>query len=327
MEKPEYTIILYYNYVEIEDPEKLKQEQKDLCKKYNLKSRIIVAEEGINGTLEGKTEDVEKYIEEFTSDERFADTHIKKSAGDGKSFPRISVKVRPELVTLSLDPEKDINPNETTGKHITAEELHDWLTSGKEFYIVDMRNDYEHKVGYFEDSILAPLENFRDLPEKLEELEHLKDKPVVTVCTGGIRCEKASGLLVKNGFNEVYQLYGGIQTYMEKYPNQHFKGKLYVFDGRVTWAMNPDSQEHEIVSECEKCGETSDNYVDCAFLHCNDRRHFICCENCLDKNGLAFCNDKCKENAYSDEKFFIKYNQPEELKAEITSHDSEERNE
>jgi UPF0176 protein len=127
-----------------------------------------------------------------------------------------------------------------------------------------------------------------------EEIAHLRDKTVVTVCTGGIRCEKASGFLKRNGFNDVYQLYGGIHTYMEKYPNQHFKGKLYVFDNRITMGFNLESSEHEVISVCEKCGKSSDNYVDCAYYHCQStHRHFICCPQCLDEHGRAFCSEKC----------------------------------
>jgi UPF0176 protein len=144
-----YQILLYYKYVNINDPEALKDDQVRLCKQLALTGRIIVAEEGINGTIEGTKENTELYINAMREDERFRDMHFKTSLGNGNAFPKLSVKVRSEIVTASLG-EADINPNETTGKYISADELHNWLTQDKkEFYIIDMRNDYEHKVGHF----------------------------------------------------------------------------------------------------------------------------------------------------------------------------------
>jgi len=292
----DYQILLYYKYVNIKDPEALMQSQRDLCESLNLKGRIIIASEGINGTLEGLVEDTEKYIQAMIEDGRFQDTHFKRSNGNGNAFPKLSVKVRSEIVSLHLGKE-DINPNEVTGKYIEPEQLHELINSGEKFYIVDMRNDYEFKVGRFENSILPHLNNFRDLPRVVEELEFLKNEKVVTVCTGGVRCEKASGYLVKQGFNDVSQLYGGIVSYMEKYPNKDFKGKLYVFDSRVVMGFNTDSPDHEIISQCDKCGKINDNYVDCAYLHCKGHRHFICCKDCSAEHGKPYCSNDCWEKA------------------------------
>ncbi len=265
--------------------------QKELCESLNLKGRIIVAAEGINGTVEGTKENTEKYIEEMGKDVRFADVHWKRSIGTGASFPKLSVKARKEIVSLHLGT-CDINPNEITGTHLKPEELHAWIKEGREFYIVDMRNAYEHKVGYFEGSILPPIENFRDLPKVVEQIKHLKNKTVLTVCTGGVRCEKASGFLITQGFTDVYQLDGGIVSYMEKYPNEDFKGKLYVFDGRVTQSFYSDDPKHEIVGKCDTCGDKSENYVNCSNPICH--RHFITCKSCLNKNeGKAFCPKGC----------------------------------
>ncbi len=294
-----YQILLYYKYVTIPDAEALRLEQEALCKRLNLTGRIIVSKEGINGTVEGLVEDTNAYVEEMVKNPAFSDIHFKKSVGTGEAFPRLSIKVRSEIVSAHLDGD-DLNPAEVTGKYLAAEELHEWFLSGKEFYIVDMRNDYEHKVGYFKGTIFAPFSNFRDLPKVLPALEHLKNKTILTVCTGGVRCEKASGFLVKHGFADVYQLFGGIVTYMEKYPNEDFKGKLYVFDNRVVMGFNTDDPKHEVVGACDKCGVKSDNYVDCNYLHCKGHRHFICCENCLEENGQAYCSDECKNKALGE---------------------------
>ena len=223
---PEYEILLYYKYLSIEKPDEVMRAQRLLCERLGLKGRIIIGHEGINGTVEGLREDTTTYIEEVRQDSRFSDINFKRSVGTGNAFPRLSIKVREEIVSGHLGA-MDVNPSEVTGTYLTAEELHEWIHSNKEFYIVDMRNDFEHKIGHFQNSILPPLKNFRDLPKIIPQLESLKNKTVVTVCTGGVRCEKASGFLVKNGFSEVYQLQHGIVSYMEKYPEEDFLGKLY----------------------------------------------------------------------------------------------------
>lgn len=294
-----YQILLYYKYVRIEDPQQLMIDQRKLCENIGLVGRIIIAKEGINGTVEGTYAQTKEYINTMKNDPKFASMQFKTNEGTGSAFPKLSVKVRKEIVSSHLG-ESDFDPNEVTGKYIEPEQLHSWFEEGKEFYIVDMRSDYEQKVGYFEDSILSDFENFRDLPKIIPQIKHLQDKPVITVCTGGIKCEKASGFLVNNGFNDVYQLHGGIHKYMEAYPNKHFKGKLYVFDDRVVMSYNSDSPEHEIVSKCEKCDKENDNYVDCAYIHCIGHRHFICCTDCYADDGKPYCSKKCHTKAKED---------------------------
>ena len=316
MTESEYQIILFYKYIHISDPEAVKAREVEVCERLGLKGRCIIASEGINATYEGTAENIERYIYEKENDTEFLNTcpvkdregpqrvsifngiHFKLSSGTGNAFPKLSIKVRKEIVSLHLGT-CDIDPNQITGTHLKPEELHEWLAPSKvegikkkEFYIVDMRNAYEHKVGHFEGSILPPIEKFRDLPKVVEQIKHLKNKTVLTVCTGGVRCEKASGFLITQGFTDVYQLDGGIVSYMEKYPNEDFKGKLYVFDGRVTMGFYTDDSQHEVVGKCDACGEKSENYVNCSNPVCH--RHFINCENCISKNeGKAFCPKGC----------------------------------
>lgn len=284
-----HQILLYYKYVYIDDPKKLMEEQKALCKDLDLKGRIIVAKEGINGTVEGAVENTEKYIKEMSKDSRFNDVHWKKSEGTGKSFPKLSVKVRDEIVSLHLDKE-DFNPNETTGKRLKPEDLKKWYENNEDFVIVDMRNDYELQVGKFDKTIFPGMKNFRDLPEQLKSIENLRDKKVLTVCTGGVRCEKASGYLVKQGFKDVYQLDGGMVSYMEKYPNSEFRGSLYVFDKRITMHFD-DEDKHQIIGKCKLCNKKCEQFVNCANKRCN--KHFVCCDNCKHKDGKAFCSVSC----------------------------------
>ncbi len=286
----QFEVILYYKYVAINDPAELCKAQRELCMSLGLKGRILIAKEGINGTLEGRKEDVQKYCEALRALPEFSDIVFKRSEGGGKSFPKLIVKVRDEIVTSGFgalsDPEKRV-----TGKYLKPEDLKAWIKSGREFYIVDMRNNYETKSGYFEGSILSGVDNFRDLPKFLPKISHLKDKEVVPVCTGGVRCEKASGLLIENGFKNVYQLEGGIHTYMEQYPNEDFKGKLYVFDNRILVGFNTEDVKHEIVAACELCGSKSENYINCRYDNCH--RHFIACVDCCGKNG-GYCNIICR---------------------------------
>lgn len=283
----EYEIILFYKYVHIDNPIAFQRHQQRLQESLGLKGRTIIASEGVNVTLEGTRENIATYLEDYFSDDRFAGTHIKRSFNtSGQSFPKTSVKVRDELVTLGLDKSCDIDPNVLTGIHLKPEELHAWIAEGKEFYIVDMRNAYEHLVGYFKGSILPPMDNFRDLPKFLNSIMHLKDKTVLTVCTGGVRCEKASGYLLDQGFTDVYQLDGGIVSYMEKYPNEDFLGKLYVFDSRIAMGFYTDDPKHEIVGRCRICKQPCERYTNCVINDCN--RKMIACQECQDALGANF---------------------------------------
>lgn len=283
MDNSKFQVLLFYKYIDIKDPFRLKEKQRVLCENLNLKGRIIVSKEGINGTIEGLVPDTKSYINAMHKDKRFKDINFKKSMGTGLSFPKLSVKVRPEIVALGRP---DLNPQKIGGKYITAMELHRWFKEKRKFFIVDMRNDYEYLSGYFKNSIFSNIHNFYDLPKALPKLASLKNKTVVTVCTGGVRCEKASGLLLSEGFSDVYQLKDGIQTYMEKYPQGYFEGKLYVFDNRLTLGVNT-------VGKCMKCNKTSDSYVNCAYNFCHF--HYISCKDCKDKElNLPFCKEQCK---------------------------------
>lgn len=273
-----YEIILFYKYVRIDNPAQFMMHQKEVQQRLGLKGRTIIAEEGINATIEGTTQAIDAYLEDYFSDPRFANTHIKRDPSSGHSFPRTSVKVRNEIVALGLDSSCDIDPNQVTGKRLSPEELHQWIAEKREFYIVDMRNAYEVLVGHFRGSILPDMDNFRELPKFTESIRHLQDKTVVTVCTGGIRCEKASGYLVSQGFSDVYQLDGGIVSYMRKFPNEDFLGKLYVFDGRIAMGFYTDDPNHVIVGKCLFCKQPSERYTNCRVNDCN--RKFIACETC-----------------------------------------------
>lgn len=286
-----YTIILFYKYIEIHDPHELRAQQLRLCKRYGLTGRYLIAPEGINATLEGPTQSIKKFLNLFQADDRFFDVDIKTSPGDGQAFPRLSIKVRDEIVASNLP--KEIDPTRDTGTHISPHELKSWINEGKDFTIIDMRNSYEYQVGRFKGSIDPGMENFRDLPKVVHKLEHLKDKVVLPVCTGGVRCEKASAYLKSQGFKHVYQLQGGMHRYMEAYPGEDFEGTLYVFDNRTVW-QNAEADKRAVVGKCFNCREQTEDFIDCGNDNCN--AHLLACAACQQSHRAGdrvFCSGEC----------------------------------
>lgn len=277
----EYVIILFYKFTRLDTPEEFRDTQKELVASLGLKGRMLVAHEGINGTFEGTRDAVEAYKHALNADPRFADLKFKESAGTGVAFTKIEIKVRPEVVTLGAG-EFDIK-NETAYE-MPAEELEALYDSGEEFVVLDLRNDYEIEVGAFEKTVHPNLQNFRELPEKIASIAHLKDKKVVAVCTGGIRCEKATCLLKKEGFTDIAQLKDGIHTYMQKFPSRHFKGSLFVFDNRMTTPV-VEAPGREIIGQCAFCGSQSEDYYSDDSVRPSAK--IICCTSCVQGKELV----------------------------------------
>lgn len=291
MTNSQFEILLYYLYTDVQDPEHLKEEQVRLCEELGLKGRIIIGHEGINGTVEGLREDTQRYVDACSAHPLLKDMQFKRSVGTGSAFPKLSIKVRSEIVGAKLG-EDGSHPSDLTGKRLTADGLHALYESGEEFTVIDMRNSYEYELGHFKNSVDPGMRRFEDLPKKLGQLEQYKDKKVVTVCTGGVRCEKASGYLVKKGFSDVYQLDGGMVTYMEKYPGQNFDGSLFVFDGRKTMHFNGDA--HVPVAKCAHCSAPSERFKNCKDPFCN-RKH-VACETCVPRGEERHCPN-CEKKA------------------------------
>lgn len=282
MEQKAYSVILFYKYVTIEDPEVFLEREKAVCEVLGLRGRVIIAEEGINATLEGRKDDIARYSAHIKKDKRFRNVDIKETESAGNLFPRLSIKVRREIVSSHLPPA--VNPRKDTGTHLPPEKLKKWFEEGKDFEIIDMRNEYEFAVGHFKNSRASGMNNFRDLGKVMPQFADLKEKTVLTVCTGGVRCEKASAYLKTQGFKDVYQLEGGMHRYMEQFPGEDFLGALYTFDGRVTMHFGG---VREIVGICAHCNARSEQYADCKDDMCGN--HFIACENCRDADGKAYC--------------------------------------
>ncbi|WP_456277760.1 oxygen-dependent tRNA uridine(34) hydroxylase TrhO [Bacillus sp. AK128] len=287
-----YQVLLYYKYVEIEEPEAFMEEQRALCERIGLKGRIYVAHEGINGTVSGTAEQTEQYMSEMRQDPRFSDLIFKIEASEEHAFKKLKVKVKPEIVHLSL--EDDVNPNQLTGKHLSPKEFMEAMQD-EDVLILDARNTYEYDLGHFKNAIRPDVENFRDLPKWVREnLAHQKDKKILTYCTGGIRCEKFSGFLLKEGFEDVSQLDGGIVTYGydEEVKGKLWDGKLYVFDERISVPVNR-TEEANVVGKCYYCDEPEERYVKCGNPDCN--KHLLLCEDCEHEHKRS-CSKECAEH-------------------------------
>lgn len=276
-----YKIILFYIYTGIKDPETLKERERAVCEVLGLKGRLLIAEEGINGTLEGTIENVEKYKQHILSDKRFKRMNIKESEGTGQAFPKLAVKIKEEIVSTKFP--KHINPNKATGKYLNPADFHRMYENEEDFVVVDMRNDYEAESGIFEKSIVLPMNASRELPQMMDKLAPFKEKKVVTVCTGGVRCEKMSAYLLDQGFQDVSQLHNGIHAYMEKYPEGHFEGVLYTFDNRLTMDFGGN---RKVIGKCFVCQGATENYA-----HCNNKmchKSLLICEACLAKSESGY---------------------------------------
>ncbi|RPK15069.1 oxygen-dependent tRNA uridine(34) hydroxylase TrhO [Priestia endophytica] len=289
MENKQYRVLLYYQYVKIENPEEFTAEHLAFCKELGLLGRILVADEGINGTVSGTVEQTEQYMKKMYADPRFADMVFKIDEEDEHAFQKMHVRYRPELVNLQLD--EDINPHELTGKYLEPKEFYKQMQDDNTL-VIDARNDYEYDVGHFRGAIRPDIRTFRELPEWIKENKELLDgKKILTYCTGGIRCEKFSGWLVREGFEDVSQLHGGIVTYGKdpEVKGQLWDGQCYVFDKRLTVPVN--RVEHVVVGKDYFSGESCERYVNCANPECN--KQIICSEE-NEHKYMRGCTHECR---------------------------------
>lgn len=300
-----YQVLLYYHYTTIEDPAAFSAQHLAMCKEIGLKGRILVANEGINGTVSGTIEQTEQYMANMHADPLFDGIVFKIDVAEGHTFKKMHVRPRPELVHLGL--EEDVNPHELTGRHLSPEqflaEMQDENT-----VVLDVRNTYEYDVGHFRGAIRPEVENFRDTPEWVRENRELfEGKNVLTYCTGGIRCEKFSGWMKREGFGDVGQLHGGVATY-GKDPatkGQLWDGQMYVFDERLTVPIN--QVEHVIVGRDHFDGEPCERYINCANPECN--KQVIASEENEAKH-LGGCTIECTKHERN--RYIVRHNLTEE---------------
>jgi UPF0176 protein len=263
------TVLLYYKYTALSDPGTVAAQQREICARLNLRGRVIVASEGINGTLAGSRESTQAYEAAMGAIPEFAGMEFKRSQSSDTVFPRLSVKLRPEIV--SLHGGDSIPHVDAPESHLTPAQWKETLEKEKgEIILFDVRNRYEWEVGRFRGAITPPIENFRELPAALDQYSSLKDRKILMYCTGGIRCERAYGLFQKAGFKNVLQLHGGIVTYLEQFPEDHWEGECFVFDGRMVMQSPPDGQA---IGKCAHTGRPSNQLVNC--LHDPCHRLFV----------------------------------------------------
>lgn len=273
-------IILFYKFVPLADPTTVMHWQRELCERHDLKGRIIISAQGINGTVGGPMPAVKAYIKAMNLHPSFKKIQYKWSEGSASDFPRLSIKVRDELVTLAPNEQFDVF-NSTKG--LKPKAWHEYLQKNPDAIVLDARNDYESDIGAFKGkNVIKPkIKNFRDIKPELEKLP--KDQPILTYCTGDIRCEYLSAYMKHKGFGEVYHLDGGVAKYGEQFGDEgHWEGKLYVFDRRMKLAFSEKSKD---IGACVHCTQNTSNHINCADMSCN--RLVLACSNCA--GNTAHC--------------------------------------
>ena len=239
-----------YKFEPLDDLDVLIPKFQNKCDALDLRGSVYLSPNGINFSLAGSEEAVEQYLIFMEEDPRFLDIPLKKTYSETQPFRRMKVRLKKEIISLGRD---DINPRELTGEYISPQELYAMYENNEDVIVLDTRNEYETRVGLFENAVDLQLDTFRDFPQAIEELpEEYKEKQIVMYCTGGIRCEKASAVMLKAGFSDVKQLEGGVLDYFKETGGKYWNGDCFVFDERV--ALDTDLKETEYIY-CFICRE------------------------------------------------------------------------
>lgn len=287
-------ILLFYAFVPLADPEAVRLWQRDLCEGLGLRGRILLSAHGLNGTVGGELGALKRYVRKTKEYPGFRGIDVKWSDGSGLDeqgqsvdFPRLSVRVRDEIVTFGSPDELHVDETGVVegGTRLTPDELHTLLAERDDVVFFDGRNHWEADIGRFRNAIVPAVETTREFVAELERgvYDHVKEKPVVTYCTGGVRCEVLSGLLRARGFQEVYQLDGGIVRYGERFGDDGlWEGSLYVFDGRgsVTFSDHP-----RVLGHCTVCGAPTSRQRNCVEPSC--RQQLVVCTECAETSCVA----------------------------------------
>lgn len=285
-EHQKYSVIAYYIFTPIANPQEEVALQKKFLKGRDAASRIYISEQGINGQMSASNADAEAYIEWMRSRPAFKDVHFKIHFHHENVFPRLTIKYRKRLVAY----DRDVDAHKG-GEHVSPEKWAQMLEEQEGKILLDVRNDYEWLIGHFEGAELPPCQTFRDFEKYAEQLKVSVDPqktPVMMYCTGGIRCELYSAILKEQGFENVYQLDGGVINYGLKHSSKHWLGKLFVFDDRLAVSIN--NEETPAIGVCYHCGASAESYYNCANMECNHL--FLCCPDCL-KKLQGCCKSEC----------------------------------
>jgi UPF0176 protein len=287
-----HKVLLFYTFTPLADPEAIRLWQRDMCESLGLGGRILISPDGINGSVGGELGSVKKYWRKTREYAPFKDIDFKWSEGTSPDdFPRLKVRVRGELVGFGAPDELEVTATGVTGggTHLKPEELHQ-LVLDKEVTFFDGRNKWEADIGRFKNAVVPDVATSHDFASELDsgKYDHLKDKPVVTYCTGGVRCEVLSAMMIKRGFREVYQLDGGIVRYGEAFGDSGlWEGSLYIFDNRKAVTFTSDAA---VIGVCSSCGASSSRMENCADLAC--RQQLVVCDACAE--GTVHCHDHAR---------------------------------
>lgn len=291
-----YRVISFYKYVDVENPEELAEQHLRWCIENNVRGKIYLASEGINGSVFGDEVVISNYKNHLTSIKIFEDIWFKETKTDRIAYNKMHVRVKDEIVNSGLRKTKLKN----TAPKLTPEQLLGFYESKKDFVIVDARNWYESKIGKFKNAITPQVTHFREWPQVVESLKEFKDKTIVTYCTGGIRCEKASAYMREQGFKDVYQMDGGILNYILKFPDTYWEGGMFVFDERKVFEPNT-KEKLKYTATCHFCKKPTAYHINCHNVLCD--KIIVCCHECKVEKEYC-CSDKCrsserKRKAYS----------------------------
>lgn len=284
-------VILYYGFTPLHDPDAILLWQRTLCEGLGLRGRILISTHGINGTLGGDMSALKKYVKQTKQYPGFKHIDFKWSDGTGHDFPRLRVRVRDEVVSFGAPGELAVDEHGVVGGgvHLKPAEVNQLVEErGDEVVFFDGRNAFEAKIGKFRNAIVPDVKTTRDFVGELEsgKYDYLKDRPIVTYCTGGIRCEVLSSVMKSRGFSEVYQIEGGIVRYGEAFADRGlWEGSLYVFDSRMNHEF---SDEAKVIGLCERCEEPTSKFYNCANLAC--RKLILLCDTCTADNVSKNCS-------------------------------------
>lgn len=285
-------ILLYYCFAPVKDPVAVMHWQRALCELLGLKGRIIISKHGINGTVGGTLAACSQYRKRTREFEPFRNMEFKWSEGGADDFPKLSVKARDEIVSFGAPDELQVDENGVVGGgvHLKPDELHKLVEErGDELVFFDGRNAMEAEIGKFKGAIVPDVTTTHDFIRELEsgKYDHLKDKPVVTYCTGGIRCEVLTPLMKNRGFQEVYQLDGGIVRYGERFGDKGlWEGSLYVFDRRMHMEFSEDAKT---IGRCIHCDAPTNDFHNCADDAC--RKQVLICADCAADPAKLICTE------------------------------------
>jgi UPF0176 protein len=288
-------ILLYYKFTPITDPEAVRLWQRALCESLDLKGRVLISQHGINGTVGGDLKDLKSYVRQTKEFARFKDVQFKWSDGGRDDFPKLSVRVRDEIVSFGAGDELKVNEQGVVngGKHLKPRQVHELVEKyGDDVVFFDGRNAYEAAVGRFKNAVVPAARTSKDFIRELDSAKYddIKNKKVVTYCTGGIRCEILSSLMKNRGFKDVYQIDGGIVKYGEAYGDDGlWEGSLYVFDERMGLKFSDKATD---IGTCIHCAGKTSNYENCALPTCNEL--VLICEACRQVPAKRYHTAECR---------------------------------